>query len=199
MRKWLRENAHLLLVLLIVMAARSSLADHYIVPSESMEPTLRPGDRVLVDKTAYGLRVPFTAIALSEGDTPDAGEVVIFDSPHDGTRLIKRVVAVAGDRVSVRDGRLRVNGSWLEDPAEPWVEHFGTHPVTIDLSHGGGPDVPLTTVPAEHVMVLGDSRGQSSDSRFFGFVRADTIYARALRIFRRDGDGFVWQPLSRAR
>lgn len=196
MRKWLRDNAHLLLVLLIVMAARSSLADHYVVPSGSMEPTLLPGDRVLVDKRAYGLRLPFTDFALTERARPEAGDVVIFDSPHDGTRLIKRVVAVAGDRVSLREGRLAVNGRTLEDPAQPWVERFGDHRVTLDLTHGGGPDIAPTSVPAGHVMVLGDSRGQSSDSRYFGFVNADTLYARALRVFHRDREGFVWRRLS---
>lgn len=198
MRNKLRNNWHLVVVMLILLAARSSLADHYIVPSGSMEPTLVPGDRVLVDKTAYGVRVPFTRIALAHGDAPQAGEVVIFDSPQDGTRLIKRVVAVGGDEIELRRGRLRVNGVALEDPAAPGTERFGAHPVTLDLSHGGGPDIAPTRVPEGQLVVLGDARGQSSDSRYFGFVAADTLYARALRVFYRRDAGFVWQRLSPA-
>ena len=66
------------------MVARSTLADHYYVPSGSMEPTLVPGDRVIVDKMAYGFRVPFTQIQIIEGSAVTRGEVAIFDSPRDG-------------------------------------------------------------------------------------------------------------------
>ena len=85
--RWLKAEAvPLLLMLLLLSAARSSLANHYHVPSGSMEPTLQPGDRVFVDMTAYGLTLPFTGIDLVDRGTPRRGDVVVFDSPVDGTR-----------------------------------------------------------------------------------------------------------------
>ncbi len=194
MSRRIRDNVLVFLCILFVLAARSSLADHYIVPTGSMVPTLQPGDRVLVDKLADGLRLPLVGVPLTGGDAPRAGEVVIFDSPEDGERLIKRIVAVAGDRVELRGGHLIVNGAPLGDP-NPMAEHFGGRTAGIDLTHGGGPDILGARVPEGHVLVLGDSRGNSRDSRFFGFVRTDELYARALGVFFRSGEGPGWRPL----
>jgi signal peptidase I len=180
--RWLRQNLGFVLFMLGLLAARSSLADHYVVPTGSMEKTLLPGDRVVVDKRAYGLRVPFTLARITAGEAPARGDVVVFDAPDDGTRLIKRIVAVGGDVLEVRDGRVLIDGVLQQEPA-------------VDLRVGGGPDVGPTRVPAGHVFVMGDARGNSRDSRFFGPVRQDQIYARAARIYYRSGDGPVWLPL----
>jgi signal peptidase I len=190
-----RSNWPALICMLVVLAGRSSLADHYIVPSGSMEPTLVPGDRVLVDKMSFGIRLPFSEIVLVPGESPQAGEVVIFDSPGDGIRLIKRVVAVAGDRVELRDGRLEINGQNLSVAAAAAEERFPAGPARISLAYGGGRDFGPTSIPEGHLMVLGDSRGNSRDSRYFGFVRVSELYARATRVFYRSDDGFVWLPL----
>jgi signal peptidase I len=181
--KWLRENAGFLLFVFAMLAARSSFADHYSVPSGSMEGTLYAGDRVVVDKRAYGLRIPFTLAKVSQGEAPARGDVVIFDAPDDGTRLIKRVVAVGGDVLQVRNGHVFINGQ--PDDAK----------AALNLSRGGGPDVAPVQVPAGHVFVMGDFRGNSRDSRYFGFVREDQLYAKAANVYWRSGDGFVWRPL----
>ena len=183
MKKWLRANKGFVLLMFALLVFRSSFADHYLVPSESMERTLYPGDRVIVDKHAYGVRVPFTLVKITPGDAPTRGDVIIFDSPDDGTRLIKRIVAVGGDRLEVRGGHAIVNGKAEDRKAR------------IDLGRGGGPDVAPVTVPAGQVFVMGDFRGNSRDSRFFGFVREDEIYARAARVYYRTGEGLVWKPL----
>jgi signal peptidase I len=181
--KWLRENKVFLLFMFALLAARSSFADHYVVPSGSMEQTLFPGDRVVVDKQAYGLRVPFTLVKIIDGDAPARGDVIVFDAPDDGTRLIKRIVAVGGDRLEVLHGHVVVNGL------------PGDTRAALELRLGGGPDVAPVRVPAGHVFVMGDFRGNSRDSRFFGFVREDEIYARASRVYYRAGEGFIWKPL----
>lgn len=181
--RWLRQNLGFILFMLGMLAARSSFADHYVVPSGSMERTLFPGDRVVVDKRAYGLRVPFTLAKLTRGDAPARGDVVVFDAPDDGVRLIKRIVAVGGDVLEVRAGRAFING--LPDDAK----------AAIDLRLGGGPDAGPVTVPAGQVFVMGDFRGNSRDSRYFGFVHEEQIYAKASRVYYRSGDGFVWLPL----
>lgn len=194
-RRWSKELATLGLIALVVLAARSSLADHYVVPSSSMEYALLPGDRVFVDKRAYGLRVPFAPWELREGSSPAPGEIVIFDSPESGTRMIKRVVAVGGDEVELRAGRLSVNGRALAAPGDPVLERFGAHEAHLNLSLGGGLDLGPVRVPEGHVLVLGDFRGNSRDGRVFGFLPEDRIYARALAVYLRRGAGLLWERL----
>jgi len=195
MRKWILRQLPFALGMLCLLAGRSSLADHYVVPSGSMERTLLVGDRVLVDKLAYGLRVPFTLIKVTPGPSPARGDVVIFDSPADGTRLIKRVVAVAGDLVEVKGGHVFINGGSLARRDDPESETFDQRRAALNLRFGGGPDLAPTTVPSGQVLVLGDARGNSFDGRFFGFVREDHIYARALGVYYRSDEGLVWRPL----
>jgi signal peptidase I len=160
-----------------------------------MEPTLLPGDRVLVDKQAYGFRLPFTLLKLSEGAGVARGDVVVFDSPADGTRLIKRVVALPGDVVEVSAGHVTINGAPAATDPRSLDERLDDHAVTLNLSFGGGPDVAPTRVPAGQVFLLGDARGNSRDSRFFGFVPETAIYAKASRVYYRSQAGFVWLPL----
>jgi signal peptidase I len=195
MLSWLRQNRRFLLALFLLFVARASLADHYLVPSGSMEYTLLPGDRVFVDKRAYGLRVPLTQIKLLAGASPSPGEVVVFDAPDSGIRLIKRVVAVGGDVVQVRDGHVLINGKPFPRDASGDVERFSERSANLNLTFGGGPDLPPTQVPEGHVFVLGDSRGNSRDSRWFGFVPEAALYAKALGVYYRSGEGFVWVPL----
>lgn len=195
-RRWFRtEGRSILLTLGLLMLARTSFANHYVVPSGSMEPALLPGDRVAVDMSAYGLRVPFTGIRLVERGVPQRGDVVVFKSPADGTRLIKRVVAVAGDTVELVDGHLAIDGLPLAGPGAPDIETFGTRKVTLDLAMGGGPDIARTTIPPGKLLVLGDHRGNSADGRYFGLVDAGSVYARAVAVYWRTGEGPVWLRL----
>ena len=195
MTTWARRQLPVALAMLCLFAARASLADHYLIPSGSMEPTLLPSDRVVVNKLAYGLRLPFTHLKLLDGDRPARGDVVIFDSPEDGKRLIKRVVAVGGDLVQVRRGHVLIDGVAVVEKSDPNKEDFGDKRAELDLRYGGGPDVPATRVPEGYLLVLGDSRGNSRDGRWFGFVRESAIYARAVRVYYRADEGFVWLPL----
>jgi signal peptidase I len=194
-KSWLRtELPPILLLLVAVFAARSTLADHYYVPSGSMEYTLMSGDRVLVNKAAYGFRVPFTKIEIIDGAPVGRGDVVIFDSPQDGTRLIKRVVAVGGDSVALSDGRLSVNGAALAaDLGE--IEIFGDRIASLNLADGGGPDIEEMAIPADMLLAIGDHRGSSLDGRYFGLVPEAAIYGRAIGVYRRKEEGFTWRPL----
>ncbi len=191
----LRELAPLLLVLLLLGVTRTSFANHYVVPSGSMMPTLQPGDRVVADMRAYGLRVPFTDIVVAGEAAPRAGDVVLLKSPVDGTRLIKRVVALGGDRVTLRGGRLAINGKWLAREDDPTLERFGARGVRLDLGAGGGPWINGLVVPAGQALVLGDHRGNSADGRVFGLVEASSLYARAVAVYYRREGGIGWQRL----
>ena len=191
----LRGSLPTLLLLLLIMITRSTLADHYHVPSGSMQPALMPGDQVLVHKAAYGWRVPFTKQVLWSGDQPAAGDVVIFDAPDDGTRLIKRVVATGGDQVVIRAGRVFINGE-PRARFSPWQEErYGNQFVALNLAQGGGRDLGPLTVPEGHVLVLGDHRGASRDGRYFGTVPASELYGRASRVIWRRSQGPVWMRL----
>jgi len=189
---WRAEILQLALLVALMTVFRSSLADHYYVPTGSMEYTLMPGDRVIVDKTAYGFRLPLTTIDLFGAETPARGDVVVFDSPSDGTRLIKRIVAVGGDRVSLVDGHLSINGMPLGDDV---TETFKDHEALLNLTEGGGPDINGLEIPDGMVLALGDHRGNSLDGRYFGLVPETDIVGRALRIYYRRGEGFVWKTL----
>lgn len=204
-QKILREVMVLGAIVVGILAARSTLADHYHVPSGSMEYTLIAGDRVFVDKRAYGFRIPFTTIELTQGARVQRGDIVIFDSPDDGTRLIKRIVAVGGDEVLIRNGHLSVNGEWLRQSSEvrgTETELIGRKTVQLNLADGGGPDIVTSIVPGQ-VLAIGDHRGRSKDGRYFGAVSEDDIYGRAVAIYYRRGDsrfsdldtGFIWQRL----
>jgi signal peptidase I len=193
----LSEGVSLLILLALMTAARSSLADHYFVPSGSMEYALVPGDRVVVDKTAYGIRIPLTTIDVFGASSPERGDVAVFDSPRDGTRLIKRIVAVGGDEVSVKNGLLSVNGKSVGTllGARRAVEHFGDRQVILNLADGGGPDLPVQRVPDGMVLALGDHRGNSLDGRHWGFVDETELYGKAVAVYYRRGDGFTWRSL----
>src|SRR5687768_18617024 len=105
-----REYRSFLLFALMLLAFRSAWADWVRVPSGSMNPTILEGDRLLVDKHVFGVRIPWTLVRLTPGRDPVRGEIVVFDSPVDGTSLVKRVAAVPGDEVLLDDEGLVVNG-----------------------------------------------------------------------------------------
>jgi len=195
LRKIVKELLILAVVVVVSLAARSAVADHYYIPSESMELSFLSGDRVVVAKRAYGSRVPFTGIEIYDGRSPSPGEIVVFDSPESGIRLIKRVVAVGGERVQVVDGRLIVDGKRLPRGQDDGAEVFGDRHAYLNLSNGGGPDMEETLIPDGHVMVMGDNRGNSRDSRAFGFLSESDIYGRAFRLYYRRSQGFVWRPI----
>ena len=108
--KFWRDWRGLLLFFVIMIVFRSAVADWNQVPSGSMQPGILGGDRIVVDKLAWDLRVPFTDIRLMRWSNPERGEIVTFDNPVDGRLFIKRVVAVPGDRVEWRRDQLLING-----------------------------------------------------------------------------------------
>lgn len=192
-KAWIHSEVFsLIAIIVLVTVTRSSLADHYYVPSGSMEHSLLPGDRVVVDKTAYGVRIPLTKIDVFGARTPARGEIAVFDSPRDGVRLIKRIVAVGGDVVTLADGHLSVNGRPLGDDR---LEVFGEHRALLNLADGGGPDIAALTIPEGMVLALGDHRGDSLDGRYYGLIDERELFGRAVAIYYRRGDGFGWNPL----
>jgi signal peptidase I len=187
-----REIVPVLTACAVVLVARASLADHYHVPSGSMEPTVAVGDHVCVNKAAYGLRLPASELYVVRGPGPARGDVVVLTSPADGEVLLKRVVAVPGDRVEVRGGHVVLNG--VAVPVSESLETLGAHTHPLGTEFGGGPDFGPTDVPADDYLVLGDNRGNSRDGREIGWVKRGAILGRAEAVCARDGQ-LVWRPL----
>ena len=110
-KKVIDEIRVFILMLLVISSLRSALADWNDVPTGSMKPTIQEGDRVVVNKLAYDLKVPFTTIELWKWDNPKRGDIVVLFSPVDGIRLVKRVVAIPGDSISMVNNQLFVNNN----------------------------------------------------------------------------------------
>ncbi len=200
MTSWIKQNRGFLLFLLAFGFMRTAVADWNPIPSGSMRPTLLEGDVVLVNRVAFDLKVPLTDVSLLRLGEPQRGDVVTFTSPGDGARLIKRLVAVAGDTVEMRDEVLIINGAVAtysnpRDVTEPVGNGRNTPAVqSTEQLHGSErtvqffPDVAAkrnfgpVTVPKDSFLMLGDSRDNSIDSRYYGFVPRHLLIGRAHRI-----------------
>lgn len=170
---------------------RSAVADWYEVPTGSMKPTIVEGDRILTDKMAYDLRVPFTKISLAKLSEPRAGDIIVFDSVAADNRLIKRVIGVPGDSVALVNNQLVINGEILNyDP----VSETALNRVKIENLHGVRHAVKLSKqrtsmqnfstviIPEDMYLAMGDNRDNSADSRVIGFVPRGELLGRAKRV-----------------
>src|SRR5437762_10909343 len=108
LKAWREYRAFVLFIVLMVIF-RSALADWNVVPTGSMKPSIIEGDRILVNKLAYDLKFPFTTWHLAKWSDPKRGEVVVFDSPENGIRLVKRVMGVPGDTIQLINNQLLIN------------------------------------------------------------------------------------------
>ncbi|MGM9515404.1 signal peptidase I [Roseateles sp. DB2] len=210
--QWLRENRGFLIFLLCFGFFRTAIADWNPIPTGSMRPNLLEGDVVLVNRLAYDFKLPLSQIVLARLGDPQRGDIITFSSPKDGTRLIKRVVAVGGDLVEMRDERLYINGEAAayenETPVREPVPGIGDWPARrvqervggqirqvqwLDGVHARSSFEPLT-VPPGQLLVLGDNRDNSADSRYIGLVPREAVIGRAHHILASaDIEGF-WTP-----
>ncbi|WP_394223183.1 signal peptidase I [Alteromonas gracilis] len=180
----IKNNLPFILLIVLLFSFRSSVADWYYVPTGSMEPTIQVGDRVVVDKSAYTLELPFTDVVIAKTGNINRGDIVIIESSVADTRLIKRVVAVAGDTVKMENNTLTVNNEVAAlDAQSPHVytENILGHARTIALSPQGSPakSFNVVTVPKDHVLAMGDNRNNSVDSRYYGFFPVEEIQGKA--------------------
>ncbi|HPN78305.1 MAG: signal peptidase I [Dokdonella sp.] len=212
MRTFLRNNRGLLVFLFCLGLFRTAIADWNPVPTGSMRPTILEGDVVLVNRLAYDLKIPLTDISLARLGDPQRGDIITFSSPKDGTRLIKRLVAVPGDVVELRDNALRINGqpvqysnmTLVSEPvgsgqfveATRYTENLDgkDHTVQFLSSTGSRRDFGPVVVPPDQFFMMGDNRDNSEDSRYIGFVSRDLLIGRAGRILVSADIKNNWKP-----
>jgi signal peptidase I len=213
-----REYAESIVVaVLIALLLRSFVVEAFKIPSGSMIPTLQVGDHIFVNKFIYGLRIPATNIKLGMSiRKPHRGEVAVFKFPKDPDKdFIKRIVAVEGDTVEIKDEVLYINGKpvhrehidnvaceyedveevtqrWEHRVCDAWRETLDGHEYTTiynkDMPSPRSYTFSKITVPPGHVFAMGDNRDNSHDSRFWGFVPFELLKGKAMIIWWSSGE-----------
>ncbi len=179
----------IILAVIIALFFRTFVVQAFKIPSGSMEPTLIPGDHILVAKFKYGIRVPFTGLVIPVSK-PKTGQVIVFKFPeageydlHPGIDFIKRVIGVPGESVQIINSRVYINGQVYNCK---YAERTSKRilPAYDSPRDNYGPVI----VPRGEVFVMGDNRDNSFDSRFWGFVPYKDIVGQAFITY------FSWNP-----
>jgi len=193
--EWVKSISVAILLFLVI---RTFAVEAFKIPTGSMEKTLLVGDFLLVNKAVYGAQVPFTDVRLPAFDSPERGDVVVFEFPLDRTKnYVKRVVGLPGDRVAMRRGRVYVNGVRQDevyvqhtqpggdyyDPQFEWQRNYVAPEVDARTYRPTRDDWGPIVVPNENYFVMGDNRDNSQDSRYWGFVDRGLIKGRPLVIY----------------
>ncbi|MEM6912010.1 MAG: signal peptidase I [Verrucomicrobiota bacterium] len=184
-----------------VLCLRSSIVDWNWVPSGSMAPTIAVGDVILIDRSAYDLRLPLTSLKRWRSD-PQRGDIAVFRSPENSNKMVKRVIGLPGDRVFMQDDVLFLNGrpttyaalsndliTEVPENRRPYVlfydEFLKTSPHRIMLTPGAPEilgNIPPFVVPEGKYFMLGDNRDFSRDSRMYGFVEREEFLGKASQV-----------------
>ncbi len=198
-------------VILLVFVIRSFIVEPFKIPSGSMNPTLLAGDYILVNKFAYGLRVPVLNSVFVNTGVPQRGDVMVFHfPPNPKIDYIKRVIGLAGDRIQYQDKQLSINGQVIEATELPGAEYAtqgdhiirahqlreqlfdAQHDILIhDIPNRYSPGTigdrflngETIVVPEGHYFVMGDNRDNSSDGRVWGFVPDQNLVGKAFLIW----------------
>jgi signal peptidase I len=193
---FLYRNKGFIAFMLCMVMFRSALADWSVVPTGSMQPTIRIGDRIFIDKAAYDIRLPLTHVSLLHLADPSRGDIVVLDSHAADERLVKRVIGIPGDEIAMRANVLYINGVAARytpmsvqgihddrlDPAHYALEQVDgiRHLVRLSIDHPSEMrDFGPVTVPAGEYLLLGDNRDNSEDSRYLGFFPRNEIVGRS--------------------
>jgi signal peptidase I len=201
-------------VLLIVLVLRSFLVEPFQIPTGSMIPTLEVGDFILVNKFAYGVRLPVIGTKIMDVDTPERGEVMVFIPPHENKYYIKRVIGLPGDSIRYEDKNLYINGELIDKeyvgqitvdtsvgdlPGTLYNETIGGVEHLTQLIDAVGRQRARTTwvIPNDHYFMMGDNRDNSSDSRVWGAVPEENIVGKAIAIWMHKEPGLRLPTFSR--
>jgi signal peptidase I len=186
-------------ILFAVLLLRSFLFEPFQIPTGSMIPTLNIGDFIVVNKFAYGLRLPVTGTKILDIDEPKRGDVMVFIPPHDPNYFIKRVIGLPGDHVRYADNTVYINGEPLPQEEVGLIRELGQQHsletvggVTHDIYTAASQRFPRVydwlppegaVIPEGHYFMMGDNRDNSSDSRYWGPVSEDAIVGKAVAVW----------------
>lgn len=201
-------------VLGIVLVLRSFLVEPFQIPTGSMIPTLEVGDFILVNKYAYGLRLPVIGTKIMDVDDPQRGEVMVFIPPHENSYYIKRVIGLPGDTIRYEDKNLYVNGELIEKeyvadiaidtsigdlPGKLYTETInGVEHATQHIDAALNRRTRTTwVIPNGHYFMMGDNRDNSSDSRAWGAVSEKDIVGKAIAVWMHKEPGLNLPSFSR--
>lgn len=173
-RIWRLSTRRLIVLATIVLGMRIFVGEASVVPTASMEGTILVGDHLFMDKLLYGPEIPLVHWRLPMIKTIHRGDIIVFRYPKDMTEtFLKRVTAMGGDRLEIRDGVLYVNSRPVQEPYA--VHHAPVH----NPEESWGP----TVVPEGKLFVMGDNRDNSSDSRDWGFVPVSNVIGEPLFVY----------------
>jgi signal peptidase I len=177
----------------VALLLRGLVLQAFQIPSGSMLPTLQIGDYLLINQLRYGIRLPIGGWLLWFSE-PQTGDVVVFSDPRDSSQdFVKRVIAVGGETVEIRNKRVYVDGVERDDPG-PYFVHAPSDVQSLAQRDNFGP----ARVPPGQLFVLGDNRDQSVDSRYWGFVPVGDVQGKAFMVYWSvdADDGWVrWERL----
>lgn len=176
-RAWLKETIETILTAVILaLVIRAFVIQPFKIPTGSMEPTLMPGDRILVLRYSYGLRIPFTYKRIAKLNSPKSGDIIVFNYPEDVKRdFIKRCIGTPKDTVEIRNGSIYVNDRpFTKDPVNKF--HY--------YNRGEfGKEGEVLKVPDNSYFVLGDNSASSKDSRYWGYLDDKYLIGKAVMIY----------------
>lgn len=197
LKKLWKENKSLVVFISLMLVFRSAVADWSDVPTGSMKPTIVEGDRILINKMAYDIRIPFTHTSLVKLADPQRNDIIIFDSKVSDIRLVKRVIAVPGDVVAMKDNVLSINNRVADyqlTSSKKTLTNNHADEISIERILGdehyvtrkkiGSPlsNFAPVTVPKDYYLALGDNRDNSADSRVIGFIPRNEIIGRSKMV-----------------
>lgn len=171
------------LAVLIALFIRTFVIQAFKIPSGSMEPTLQVGDYLMVNKFIYGIKIPLTETKVFQFMNPQRGDVIVFPYPVDPSKdFIKRVIGMGGEKVEIIQSKIYINDRLISDP---WghFEKIGSEEYLQRIENFGP-----VVVPKDSLFVMGDNRNNSEDSRFWGFLRVNTVVGKAFILY------FSWNP-----
>ncbi|MEZ4566565.1 MAG: signal peptidase I [Desulfobacterales bacterium] len=172
----LRSVEAILIAIVLALFIRTFVVQAFKIPSGSMEPTLQIGDHILVNKFIYGVKIPYLRKTIIPVSEPDRGDIIVFRYPEDQDKdFIKRVIAVPGDTVEIRNKIIYVDGAAVKNDVGV---HTDSRVLSGAINHRD--NLKPLTVPAGSYFVMGDNRDNSYDSRFWGFVEERSIKGKAL-------------------
>ncbi len=179
LKEWVES---IIIAVILALVIRTFVVQAFKIPSGSMIPTFQVGDRIFVNKFIYGAKVPFLNINLPALRSPKRGDIIVFISPDTPQKdFVKRLIAVGGERVEIKDRRILINGKLVDEP-------YSVRSLDYYNSGDYGREGQVIEVPKDSYFVLGDNSASSRDSRFWGFVPKKNLLGKVI---------FIYWPLHR--